>query len=442
MRADVFRLIYHRVSDFISLRQENKNKPLITFALIHAAILMGIFVVLSQFFYGAPGVIERDVALKILDGQVPYVDFSSEYLPLALLSFLIPAVVVQAPLAYSIAYAAEILMLDLIVLLLLRTLSARLNMPLAQVFRVYTIFLLAIGPLIVIRHDLLPALLVLAALWAFVSGKRKTAWVMLGLGVMAKLFPVILAPIFAMHYLRHKQHRELARGIAVFLIVILVLSLPWMALNANGFLDILKYHAERGLESETTYASGLMVGQLLGLTTVEGEFSFGSWNISSPLADSLSRLSLYILAGFLLIIYILYARAIWRKQDTSSRTGAFDGETVALVVRFSLLVLTVFLLTSKVLSAQYLIWLCPLLPLVNGRWNTVIWSLFIAAAVITQYIFPYGFNSFELGEPYIVALMATRNFLLTIMAVFLLLPGHPRVKQRQEYFAMEKSPAP
>ena len=87
------------------------------------------------------------------------------------------------------------------------------------------------------------------------------------------------------------------------------------------------------------------------------------------------------------------------------------------------------LLTSKVLSPQFLIWLCPLIPLVKGRWRYFTLVLFLVIGGITQYIYPHNYIDFELatlgselGKPYLVVMLALRNLLLMAMAVAYILP--------------------
>ena len=91
------------------------------------------------------------------------------------------------------------------------------------------------------------------------------------------------------------------------------------------------------------------------------------------------------------------------------------------MLRYSLLAILIMLLSSKLFSPQFLIWLCPLLPLVRGRWRYTSWMLFLAVGGLTQYIYPYHYIEFELGTPYLIAMMASRNFLLVVMVIILLL---------------------
>jgi len=98
-----------------------------------------------------------------------------------------------------------------------------------------------------------------------------------------------------------------------------------------------------------------------------------------------------------------------------------ESGAAALMFRFALLAVIILLLTSKIFSPQFLIWLLPLLPLINGQQRHTIW-LFLVIGGLTWYIFPYHYIEFELGEPYLIAMVAARNLLLAVMGILILLP--------------------
>jgi len=92
------------------------------------------------------------------------------------------------------------------------------------------------------------------------------------------------------------------------------------------------------------------------------------------------------------------------------------------LLRYSLLAIVIMLLGSKLFSPQFIIWLCPLLPLVEVRWRYVLPVLLLIIGGISQYIYPHNYLELELVVPHVVILLAVRNFLLLVMAVILLLP--------------------
>lgn len=392
---------------------------ILIFGLINVVIFMGLFGELSRHFYLGTGELEHFWALKLLDGQVPYRDFEVEYPPLVLLTFVIPALFSHNLTVYTWLFAAETLAMGLVAMVLVAALASRLGISVKKALIIYTLVLLAIGPLIIGRYDLLPAVFAIAALYFFITRRDKLAWAMLALGAAAKLYPIIIAPLFAIYYLRHQQFGRLFQGVAVFAGVILVISIPFIWISPDGFWYTISYHADRGLQSESTYASVLLMGKVLGITQVEGVFNFGSWNITSPLADTLARVSPYIGVALLAAVYGLYARALWRKANIRAAMLSLDPEPARQMINYSSLAVLAFLLASKVFSPQFLIWLAPLLPLATVPARQVWLGLFVVIGALTQYIYPYHYLDFEYGYPYLIGMLAARNLLLAVMALFL-----------------------
>jgi len=417
-----------------------KQRPLVFFAILHALLFLAVFANLDYLVGGNS--FERGFAVKILEGMVPYSDFASEYPPLALLSFLIPALLSPTQPLYDIFFALEIFLLDLVVLFILAKLAPRLKLQIWPVLSVYTLCLVAIGPIVTGRFDLLPAILVLVALYAFISGKNKIAWGCLALGASAKLYPLIIAPLFFLYLLRQKQYRRLVQGIVIFGGVILVLNLPWVIINADGFWQFLSYHLERGLHSESSYGSVILMGQVMGLTQVEAGLTYGSWNIISSTADTMASYSFYITVALIVFLYSLYLKILLKKPQPPriDAKGALDSEAAQLILRCSILAVLIMLLTSKVFSPQFLIWLCPLIPLVTARWRYIPLLLFLVACVITQYIYPHNYIAFELFTPHLVVMLAIRNLLLVAMAVIYLLPMRSSPVKVEEGVANNHSP--
>ncbi|MDD4860335.1 MAG: hypothetical protein PHR56_09085 [Dehalococcoidales bacterium] len=387
------------------------RRALLLFSLAHAFIFC-LFFIPAQTVYFDPGALERFMALKILDGQVPFRDFPSEYPPLALLAFLLPALVAKTQVAYNIAFYSEILIFDIVVMWAMVGIARRLEIPIWKTLGIYTLLLLAVGPLVIIRFDLLPAMLVAVSLQAFFAGKYRAAWALLAFGVSAKLYPILLTPLFAFYHLARRQYRALVSGVITFIAAALLVFVPLLLLHADELWSSLGgYHLGRGLHSESTYGSFLLLLKAIGIYEVEAGLSFGSWNLISPLADRLAGISFYISAGLLLITCGWFA-GMFRK-----RPGSPEKSKDLRLLQFTFLALLVFIVTNKVLSAQYLIWLCPLLALIARSGEDILWILFIAAAVITQWIFPYAYYDFEQFKPYALVLMFLRNFLLLAVAV-------------------------
>jgi uncharacterized membrane protein len=392
-------------------RQEIK-RDLITFAGLHV-LLFSVFTIIAQFFYYGTGVLELWMARQMLGGRIPYHNFSIEYPPLALLFFLLPGLLFQTTTAYSWAFAVELLVCDVLAMFFIADMASLMKVSVRQSLVVYSLLILAIGPIVVCRYDILPAMLVLAALWAFVRGRTGLAWAAAGLGIVAKIYPALVVPLFIICQVRNRQYRQLIKDGAIFLAVMLVSTVPWLVIDAAGFWHSLSYHLERGLHIESTYGTALMVGRLLGMSGINIVFNYGSWNIAAPLADRLAGISFFVSAASLVIVYVLFA---WRLRKDR------EGNPVAGLLQYGTLAVATFILTNKVFSVQYLIWLGTLLPLITARRQYLVPGLFIIAAVLTQYVYPYNYTGFVGGETWPVLMMAVRNLLLVAVAVLIALP--------------------
>jgi len=395
---------------------------------LNAAIFIG-FAFIAYFYYGGVGRLEHQYAFWMVNGLVPYVDFPTEYPPLALLSFLAPGLLFRELPGYYIAYAAELLLFDLLAVFLIARISQRLRISTARALAIYTVVVLAIGPILAARYDIIPAALALLALGFFVEGKNKSAWGVLGLAFMTKLYPVVLAPLFLLYQLSRRQYARALKGAMTFGVVVLVLGLPWLLLDASGFLNSFVYHLGRGLHSESTYGIALMVGKILGLTDYNALASSGSWNLFSPLADTLAQASFVVTEALLVLVFVLYFRKeLAGGAKEAHLANALQPASGARLFRYSAAAVLAFVLANKVFSPQYLVWLCPLLPLLRGRWRAVSVVCFLIAGGLSQFVFPYHYYAFALGTPYLVAFMAARNFLVLATAVFALLP--PSVSEK------------
>ena len=270
--------------------------------------------------------------------------------------------------------------------------------------------------------------MVLASAAAFLAGKNKTAWGVLALGVMAKVFPIVVAPVFAVWLLIKKQYSRLFKGIAVFVGVILLTVLPWLIMDASSLGSFLTYHAERGLHAESTYGSFIILAQHFGWTSVQWDFSFGSFNITSGLSDNMAHASFFIMGGVLLLAYSLFMYQLRKKEKNTQGAFNLQAEQETLLIRYVVISVLAFLLFNKVFSAQYMAWFCPLIPLLNIRYQNLNIALLLIAGAFTTYIYPFNYIEFEYFESLPVLLMARRNLLLIIVFVLVLLGIKPREK--------------
>ena len=347
----------------------------------------------------------REAGESILQGEVPYRDFFIEYPPGSLPAFVPPALFSASQASFIGLFSLE-MTLTLAVTLLLTALGARrLHGSRAWMLPAATFALAALllYPVAVTRYDAVVALtLGLAVFFAALGGRYVSlAYASLGFGTAAKFVPALALLPLAL------TRRGSARGFAVFLGVVALFFVPFAFLGGLGLLQSFAYQAERGLQVESLAASVLMF-----ISSVDSiVFEHGAFEVrgdSVGLATSLSPfLTLLLLAvtGF----------AMWWefRRCGGLGVGAFPRHAAALILAF--------MLGSRVLSPQYMIWLLPLVPLSAGGFvGSIICALFLAACFTTTLVFPFHYAdllSFRYPGP---ELLLARNLLLVILWVTLL----------------------
>ena len=177
-------------------------------------------------------------------------------------------------------------------------------------------------------------------------------------------------------------------------------------MGSDSIKSLVEYHLQRGIQLESTYSSFLLIFDKLGLTQVNTVFNFGSWNLAGGPAEALTKLSSYLLVILLLIAYWFIYRRTKPGKSQSTRLWAY-----------ALLVLCIVLITSKVLSPQYLIWLIPVLPLVLQRGCYIILVVFVLTGLATYYLFPQAYLDLMDLRTVPVVVLFIRNLLLIALTV-------------------------
>jgi Glycosyltransferase family 87 len=347
--------------------------------------------------------IYRDAGEAILRGQIPYRDFFIEYPPGSLPVFVPPALFSVDKAGYIALFASE-MALVLVAALVLTALAARKLWGLwawpvpALTFVAAAIMLY---PVAVTRYDAVVALtLAVAAIGAALGGRYVyLAYASLGLGAAAKLVPALATVPLA--------RRDAARGYAVFFGVLVLFFAPAVLLGGDRFFNSFAYHAERGLQVESLAASILMkLGWVTGIS-----FEYGAFEVQGKGVGLASSLSLPM-TGVLLLITAL---VMYRRRGRLD-AGRFPRYAAALILAF--------MLGSKVLSPQYMIWLLPIVPLgVGGLAGAGVSLIFLAACWTTTQVFPIHYGDLLNGRYPGPDLLLARNLLLVILwALLLFLP--------------------
>jgi glycosyl transferase family 87 len=334
-------------------------------------------------------------SLKILGGQVPYRDFFLEYPPLAIPVFLAPHAVAGDGLA-AYLHVFKLLMAVFAVLCLLGVdlIASRLRLsPLRRGAALALVALMpaALGQYVLNRYDLWPALLLVGLLLALLDRRAATSGVLLAAGVAAKTFPLALVPVAAIRLGRASLRRAVVAAVAT----LVVIYAYFLVAAPHGLAVSYKVQLTRHLETESLGASLLLAADRLGLYhahVIAG--NPGSIDLAGTLPRAVAALTSVVAVAAVLWIAWLYKR---RGHGLVLATAA---------------TLVAFVLFTKVLSPQYLIWLVPVVPLVG---SLVADGLLLLALLLSQ--FPgYGFDGLHISSTAVALLVARNLVLLSLLA--------------------------
>jgi hypothetical protein len=366
-----------------------------------AAIFVGAWLLLHVGFYRHDQIVDTPVYQRygdlMADGQVPYRDFTPEYPPLALPVFVLPSLVTDGFDHYSTAFQVEMAALGvgLVVAVGLAGASTAALLGLA-------IFPLLLGTVILTRFDLWPALLTAAAVAALVRGRDRLGAGILGAATAAKLYPAVLLPLALVWTWKRRGRREARAALVAFLVVVLVIYVPFLVLGAHGVVASLSRQLSRPLQIESLGAGLLLaLHQAFGLH-IEWASGSGSQNLVGTLPDVLAWLQTILQGLAFLAIWIGFARG----PATRER-----------LVRHGAAAVVAFVALGKVLSPQFMIWLVPAVALVGGA----PFALLGAALVVTQLWFPFRYwDLVKQFDPLASWLVPLRDLLLVAVLVTLL----------------------
>lgn len=278
------------------------------------------------------------------------------------------------------------------------------------------------------RFDLVPAALTLLCV---IAAERKFwtfAYIALAFGFLLKIYPILFLPALFIAEQQDAQRfhvppksltlkifpGELWRTIQglprwrwnntlLFFGILVGVTGLFALLNFQGaVVSQLNYFANRPLHVEATGSTLLWLGTLIGFP-VNIVFSFGSINMTSALIGIVAILfeTLFVL-GYAFTIFLQ-----WRAK--------LDFVQVCIALLF------VFIVTGKVFSPQYLIWVIPLLAYSGAftRLWLVAWS---SVSLLTTIIYPYLYTrtTDTLQIPYIpgfIPIVAMRNALFALLAI-------------------------
>jgi hypothetical protein len=261
------------------------------------------------------------------------------------------------------------------------------------------------------RFDLVPGVLAGVALLAWPLRPRLAA-VAGAVATGLKLWPALVLPALAAPA---SSRKAVTRGVAAtggLLVAASLLVAGW-----DRLVSPLTWQAERGLQIESVAATPAMVAWALAPDRYAIGFTeHNAYEVAGPAVGELlavsGAVSLLLVAGLLWLWLVAFRRG----RDLGPEA----------VVWLALAAVAAFVVTSKVLSPQYLLWLLPLSAAavaVSGERSIRVWTgLLLVATATTQLVFPELYGNLTVdGAPHrgwTVLVLVARNALLVWLAVW------------------------
>ena len=321
----------------------------------------------------------------LLQGRL-YSDHVFEYPPYSLIWFVVPyAWSPDDVQRFRLAFGLEIWLFDAAIktVLLWRALRIRDRFPDLIPFFVYSLGSAALGQLLLMTYDLVPAFLSLAGVLAVTSGHSLLGGAATGLAAGTKAYPALFIPILVIVAWQRSRPdaRRFLLGVAVAAAPLLLLAawMPWWRFAA--------FHDLRGLEVGSLMAS---IVWAVHFTGVDASWSLvGTSNeVGGPLAALLFvPARLFWIAATLASTGVAIAAALrMRRVDSATVTPA----SAAMLM---LLAAAAFVASNTVFSPQFHLWLVPLAALaLEGRHSNLpqigtrgAWVVFVATIIVPTF---------------------------------------------------------
>jgi uncharacterized membrane protein len=352
----------------------------------------------------------RDVHLyglyadQLFRGELPYRDVFVEYPPGAFAVFLPPAVLPAGD--YNFAFKSLMAACGLAALFAVVAALLSLGVRGRRLYAAAGLFALsplAVGPISLNTYDLWPAALTAGALAALFRRRELLAFALLGLAVTAKLYPLVLVlPALGCVWAVSGPRR--ARDSAGVLVgVAALVVLPFALFGLGGLWDSFHAQAARGLQIESLGSALLLAAHRIGLydaTVVRGTTGAATRDLAGSLPDALATVLSVLQLAVVALVWIVF----FRGPRTPQRLALASAAAVA-----------GFLVCNRFISPQYLVWLIPLVLLVE---SPAAIALVAGSLVLAQIWFFHYRDVFALDG--IVWLVVARDLALVALYVGLL----------------------
>jgi hypothetical protein len=256
------------------------------------------------------------------------------------------------------------------------------------------------------RFDTSVALLVAAAITAEISGRSTAAAALLGLGAATKLWPAFLVPVLLLSAWSDGDRRRAVRVLLVSIGAFLLPHVPFLILGGPKAFSYLAYHGDRGLQIESVAGNLAMVLGQVTSVEVHLESNFGAVHVGS-----VSGWTQWLVRFTYVAMLLAFAFVLKRTWEGCRQTTPDSMERRRLVVFSCTALILATLITAKVFSTQFIIWLFPWVLLIPGGTRLKVAAIAMAWFSYLGYPVLY-FTHLTKSLPEGIAVVLIRNILV------------------------------
>lgn len=297
----------------------------------------------------------------------------------------------------------------------------------------WALFVACIGPILLVRLDLVPGLLV-ALVFALLARHPRVSAALLALATLSKLWPGVLAATLV----GSRKCRSTWVRLGWFAGALTALAaVSAVAFGVSRLVSPLTYQSHRGLQIESIAATPFIVAAWLDPSRWEILHSDASrsYEVIGPGVALAAHASTAVMGATLLLALTVAIRRFLR-----------GGWTPEAALFFGFVLACLLIVGNKVFSPQYLVWIAPLLALLAARNRapqgstnpaptsavdprtpaaralipTRYLGLFLLVSVLTMVIYPSTYDSLIHTAPSAtpVIALAVRNLGMLVLTVW------------------------
>ena len=347
-------------------------------------------------------------AMRIVNGQIPYVNFSFDYPILAFIPILIaiaPALIMQN--AYAFVFSFQLLMTicDICLAICVYLICLKMYDEKRAYFAAF-IYATAFSTayFILTKYDAFPTLLLMLAIVCTVYGAKEWGYVAIIIGFFTKIFPVIAMPFLVLYNAKSTSiKQEIISAGKIILLFCVVLLLPLAIINPEVINSYL-----------------FATGSGLGIYVATPTFTFYAILhdvLHLGISSSLIATFMQILMGvtLLLLVYIAYI-----SKEKNPKT----------LLKLILCAIFSLVFFAKFHSPQYFVWFTPLLALLVAD-DLVKIILFYVTQIFVYVEFPLMFGKYWVNlnytnpvgtsDWYLTLLFFTLQYLVFLVLIYLII---------------------